>query len=211
MRGKTKTKANVEVRYEITVRDKSGKVIKRVRGRAKSFVRWFLQYIHGMWGTPPQNYVSITFTDGTSDDVPCGYISSSDYLKYWTCKGEEAEDMKGIVVGTGTTAPSPGDTKLESQVPHGEGDNQLYHYAQDMGSMSVSGNEVSFTMSRNFENRGSVSIDIAEIGLYALFDYLKGGSEYFKTALMIRDVLPSVTTVPAGATLTVKYTIKTTT
>jgi len=200
--------ANVQIGYEIEIRDKNGKVIKRISKPSKSFVSNFLQWLlTGLVSTP------YTFKDRTGTDREVlTHISPQSGVDVefinMDVKGPADDVNYGILVGYGTTSPAPSDYDLESPAPNSE----LKAYETTLEEYGVSGNETYATFKRVFENVSGADKTINELGLAAKY-YRKVGTDergpwYF---LLIRDVLSTGQTVPAGATVTVRYKIKTVT
>jgi hypothetical protein len=81
----------------------------------------------------------------------------------------------GIRLGDDNTFVSMTDTSLNlgdasrSGVDHGAGDGQLYYYGNDVSLVAYDtvANKAVFSISRIFENKGAVAIDVREIGLFA--------------------------------------------
>jgi len=203
-----KRKPKIGISYTVIVKDKKGRVIQKVEKKStKSFVKNFMEMLKA-WLTG--GIATIDDINGVTKNVHGYYADSSNYFEKCDTLGAEGEDDRGIVVGTGTTAVSPYDNKLESQVPHGDGDGYLHYQAGSITDVQISDNEISFEYTRNFVNNGTVTINVNEIGLYAKLRSYEEGSVQEISAMFIRDVLGSAVSVPEGATLTVKYKIKVT-
>ena len=191
---------------------KVGKTKRKIK--ANSFVKNFLT---ALYGSLIEQYISLVDVNGNT-------ISNTGIIGTWSdwcnsymapggCRGgtarvstnagrlllnaPEGDDTYGIVVGTGTTPVTPDDYKLEQQIPHGSSDNQLYHYPCNVLDLEVEGNRVIQKIQRQFENRGTVDIDINEIGLQALV-IDSGGTTY--KVLIVRDVLSEPISIPSGGT-----------
>ena len=169
------------LRYEVFDL-KTGKVLKRGRYELHSFTRNFYRFMYSRHLA--QQTVSLVRTNGSSWSLSI----SSGYSP--AIKAPAKDDTYGMVVGTGTTAESFDDYKLEAKIPHGEGDNQLYYDGQTASATEdETNNKHIITEERNFYNYGSVDITINEIGLILRF--------YYKF-LLFRSVLSTPITVPAG-------------
>lgn len=113
----------------------------------------------------------------------------------------------GISVGTGSTAPSKGDTNLENTITSG---------ISGAVSSTVAGCEASGTPylehSVAVTNTGSEPITIAEIGYKQQFYYASiygAAGNATDVCLLDRTVLDSPITIQAGDTGIIKYTLKT--
>lgn len=118
--------------------------------------------------------------------------------------------QRGIRVGTDQTFTSMTDGTLLSVIQHGEADGELYHYGslvEDDVVIDTINDTATITVSRIFENRGSTSVTIKEIGLYANRD-LSGDN--YSAELIARTALQSTDwyTVNPGDYVKVTYEIE---
>ena len=184
--------------YTIEVRDKNGKLLKRMRRKSRSLVRQWIDFHYWLAG----------IVDRTATDT--GGISRTldRDLGFSICfrlAGGEAQSVLGIVIGTGTTAVTISDYALATQIAHGVGAGQMYHYADFLGAPSVSGSECSFTITRVIGNQSGALITVKEIGVYTSAQDTSPAARYF---CVIRDVLAASVDVLDGGAITVVYTIK---
>jgi len=124
----------------------------------------------------------------------------------------DGDSAYGIAVGSGTTSPTVSDHALESQISHGVASGQLQYGACELEAYGTTDNTTYAKYKRVFTNGSGADVTVNEIGLIAKWYRKVGTAEegpwYF---LLIRDVLSSSVVVPDGASLTVRYTLKTTT
>ena len=218
---------NIDIRLTAIIKDKDGKIIKVHKQRSHSFVSNFLALLASSFATYYNQSISNSF----------GYyyrITNGDYAannpSYWTGEGifalnDGANDSSyGLVVGTGTTPPTPNDYVLGNQIVNGTGNGQLVYGAhqftpapQSIGSsnnatttttptsglLPVSGNTTSLQILRTFQNQSGASITVSEVGL------ITETANYY--VLIVHDLLSSPITVPPNAVLTIIYTISVTT
>jgi len=122
------------------------------------------------------------------------------------CAAAAGDQNKGIMVGTGTTAPTIDDYQLGTRITHGTAAGQLQHGGVAFGLPASDPTTSQFTITRDFANASGGSITVNEIGLYvraSAVDYGGGyGDRYF---MVIRDVIAGGLAVPNGQTLTVNY------
>jgi hypothetical protein len=192
--------------YRTIVTDKNGKVVKRSRWRkSRSFVIAYLQHIDSAlahaYGSPLLS-VSIKDTGGVIRTIPGG----SDAKTIMACFAPDNDDTYGIVVGTGTTAPTNTDYNLGAKIAHGTGAGQLDYGAHSRTAPTVVGANVDYVISRSFYNGSGASITVNEIGII-VSTYDTGVFQRF--FLIVRDVIAPVT-VNDTQTLTVQYTWRTT-
>lgn len=180
--------------YTIEVRDREGKLLRRLRRKSRSYVRQWNELICANMG-PSTNRTS-TDTGGTSRTIVDAIILNAE--------APAANSGYGIVVGTGATAVAISDYALAAQIVHGIGSGQMYHYAVAVGAPSVAGPTSSFTVTRVIGNQSGATITVGEIGVYV---YGQDSGGYSRVFLGIRDVLASSFDVPNGGSITVVYTI----
>lgn len=101
-----------------------------------------------------------------------------------------------IILGNGTTEPTPEDYCLESQITEN----------LSCDSVSVSRNTTVKTYTATFSNSGTSPMTITEIGYVSRFawSYYDGSLKY-DNFLMDRTVLETPITIPAGESRTVTY------
>lgn len=101
-----------------------------------------------------------------------------------------------LMLGTGTTAPTADDYRLESPITTN----------LSCDSVSVSRTSLTKTYTATFTNSGSSDITVTEVGFVVYILYLYGpndeNSDHF---LMDRTVLETPITIPAGESRTVTY------
>ena len=205
--------ANLDLFYEIEVRDKNGNLISKRMGRSRSLVRNFALMLRGLMAGNIAGVISksewdvkvtLTATDGSTFDYPSLMFSgeAKDAPSAMEASALERTDEYGVVVGTGSTAVTRDDYKLESQVPDGFADGQMVYGKTTVEDVNGDPPSSVFRIIRTFTNEGSSTISIYEIGLI-----VKAQNRY---VLIARDVLDTAQDVPAGATLTVRYIFKVT-
>ncbi|OYT26596.1 MAG: hypothetical protein B6U97_03495 [Candidatus Altiarchaeales archaeon ex4484_96] len=187
--------------------EKDGKILEERTFYSESFLRNFIAWLRACFrnrhGSPTTDE-AITDVSGASDTI--FHAGSANAWDIGACNGLAGEDDIGIVVGTGTASVSPNDYDLASKITHGTGAGQLLYGDTDFqAEVEVEGNYSKFWMSRLFTNNSGDTININEIGIYMV---VKNSAGTQKTMLICRDVLASSVSVPDGAALTVRYTIK---
>lgn len=189
----TMIKPREDLRFTVTVTDKAGRVIKRVSGKSKSYVKAHNQIINAL---AKQSANTITDTGGT----PRSSGAATAY--HLTCPGGAGVTTTGIRIGKGSTAVTINDYALETPLAHGAGVDQFNHLAQEYTVPAVVGSTCSFTIKRVFiNNSGATITGVRELGLYFRFS----STAYY--ALGFRDVLGAGVDVPDGGAITVEYTL----
>lgn len=188
---------------ELIVRKKNGEVRERQIMLSESFVQQFLIAIYIHAGRFQQGRFADPIKGKDTDDNDALFGSSVN--ANFSCNAPVNNDTYGVMVGTGITAPTVTDTKMETKIAHGIGAGQMQYSAVTFGAPTSDGSTAHFTITRDFANNSGGSITVREIGLYSYLYSAVGGSEIL---LMIRDAVNIA--VPDGETLTVNYRIQAT-
>jgi hypothetical protein len=196
----------LEAYWEIEVRDASGKLLTFRKFKAKSWLPQFLGLLKGQFTVPYDGGNSgnapVTDTSGTVRNYPCSGCSPSNRLFIHLNAGDGVGDY-GLVVGSSDNPNAVNTYTMGAIISHGNATNQLYYGATTIENpQNPSGtNYWIFRIIRVFTNNSGGSITVKEIGL--IVKTLDSGT-YIRYFLIARDVISPVT-VPAGATLTVRY------
>ena len=104
---------------ELIVKDKDGKVTERRVMRSKSFVRQFLELLWiQAYQIPELVCMEVRDTGNVVRSIPeSGHI--------FACNALADDDTFGIIVGTGTTAPTIDDHKIETIIATGGAGGEL--------------------------------------------------------------------------------------
>lgn len=114
------------------------------------------------------------------------------------------DDIRGIVVGTGTTPVEYDDYKLETKIAHGAGAGQFMYGAVDVAAVAAAANHINLTVSRSFTNASGGAITINEIGLDV--ECYCGDLAYHQF-LITRDIVTGGFAVAAGETVAATITL----
>jgi len=182
--------------YEVVVRDKHGKVLKRIAAPSRSYVRAWNQCLYVL-----NRHTGYTITDTGGTGRSISYSSS-----VLRANAGAVEIGYGIRIGKGTTPVTINDYALEAPCGEGTGPDQFLHQATSASSPAVAGPDCSFWLRRVMVNNiGSTISGIREIGCYVMMKY---SPAYY--GLGYHDVLPGPVSVPDGGSITVTYTLKVT-
>jgi len=195
--------ARFKVEYEVVVRDKKGKVLSRQKGVSKSLLRAFMLWLRSKFTIADLGYAE-SWTCADTSNVSRTFPNTSPFAEYrfGHFGAPVNDDTKGLRVGTGTTTVTPTDYELASKIAHGSGAGQMVYGAMTWEAVEVVGNVSRFRVSRVFTNNSGASITVREIG-GALYQTDSGAVARY--LLYLRDVLASPSTVPDGASITVRY------
>lgn len=188
--------ATIKLLYQLTVRDKNGKIIRRTRKKlSHSFVKQFMDLIEACSNITPQE------TD--VKDINDAAKNAQAHANNLNLDAAVGSANSGIVVGTGTGVEDNADVALGTLIAHGAGAGQLNYGAQSKTTTAITGGNVDFILTRTFGNTSGGAITVEEVGIY---------SEGFSTPFyfcIVRDLTGGVA-VANGQTLTVDYTFRTT-
>jgi hypothetical protein len=196
--------------YEVILRDRNGKVVKRFKRKSESWLRGFIAILRAClmqrYGTAVTT-AQITDETGTARGYPDIYAPSG-YLTYYLpcCNGDTGDTSQGIVVGSSDTANTLNTYALGSKIGHGTGSGQLLYNPMTFEDIvNPSGNILQFRMTRVFTNNSGADITVKEFGLLAKG---KDNTDNPRSFLIARDVLSTPITIPDGYSLTLRYIVK---
>lgn len=182
--------------YQITVKDRTGKVVHKTRlRRSKSFCLAFLQLLE------------VHFKDDTVviKDIAAANKTIDTALLTFKVAAGIGVVLYGIVIGTGTTTPTSADYVMETLIAHGSAATQINYAANTFVAAQEVGANVDLQLIRSMQNLSGGTINVTEAGVQGI-GYQGGSPFYF---LMVHDVFTAVP-VADGETITVTYTFRTT-
>ncbi|MBA7703508.1 hypothetical protein ES703_112294 [subsurface metagenome] len=190
----TSKKKEESLSFSIEVRDKKGRVLRRISAPSRSYVEQWNQAVNIKASAATK---SVRDTDG----VERASIENS--AQIFGANAVIGETRIGIRVGKGATAVVIDNYALETPCDEGTDTDEFNHQAVTFTEPLVVGSTCSFTVKRIMVNNSGATISgIREIGCY--FWLRVTGSYFF---LGFRDILPSAVYVPNGGSITVIYTI----
>ena len=217
----TRHKGCLEMYVTAEVRDKTGKLVTRKRFKSYSFVANLIRVLRklmegGVGSTSGvARYSCFTGTEpvditGASKGVLTAYSWGTPPTYCWVFRANAgAGDVShGIRVGTGSSTPTPTQFVLDAPIGHGVGGGQLSHQNCVIYATQIVDNVTSFQIMRTFVNDSGGDILVKEFAIYVLISPFDTGDA---TLMICRDVDVDGVLVTAGATLTVRYTLKVTT
>jgi hypothetical protein len=165
--------------------------------RSESFVQAFLQLLYvRMQMTYKTSPIVIKDISNTNRDVFRYFANGATGNVLMRVVAGAATVNTGIIIGTGSTAPTISDYKIETIIPHAT----MNYSAQTYGSPAADATTSQWTITRNFTNVSGGDVTVEEVALYAQGWYASAIG-YF---CIIRDVTGGIV-VPNGDTLTVNY------
>jgi hypothetical protein len=195
--------------YEVILKDRNGKVVKRFKRKSESWLRAFITLLRGLY---LQRYgagvvtVNIVSEDGVTGAFPCNYSPTTISWVYPCCNGDVGDVSQGIVVGSSDVANDINTYALGSKISHGTESGQLVYNAMTFEDVvNPSGTILQFRMTRVFTNNSGADVTVKEMGLLARILSSNVGA---KSLLLARDVLSTPITIPDGYSLTLRYIVK---
>jgi hypothetical protein len=194
----------IKLEYELEVRDKNGKLISRKKGESHSFVKNFIQILRALLGGTS---VSINDTGGASRTFrgAWSHLASSWTENPCNANAPAGNDTYGIQVGSSDAVFSKDNYSLGSKISHGTGSGQLLYGASTFETVTDTDTSSYFRITRVFTNNSGASVTVKELGIVIMHSVLADSTTYTYYFLILRDVLTSPSSVPDGATLTVRY------
>lgn len=187
-------KSSIGMFYQLTVRDKEGKIVRKTRlRRSRSFCIAFLQILQVQ-----MLQANKQIRDTLNSVETCAPLSDN-----FKANAAATINVNGIQIGTGTTTPTNTDYALETLIAHGSGATQInYAIQSDIDAQEVGAN-VDYQLLRSMQNLSGSTINVSEAGIAG---YLLAPAKY---ALLVHDVFTAVP-VANGQTITITYTFRTT-
>jgi hypothetical protein len=187
------------------------------RRRSRSFVQGFLKLHFRLFEASTS--LDITDIDGATATLNIATASYYAILRATAAgrSGGNAQNFylpaaafissdQGIVVGTGTTAVTPTDYQLATQILDGTSSGTLEHFPSSGTGLTISNPTGSFTLERIFRNSSSGSITINEVGVYVA----SRNTNAQAAICVIRDLVSPGFTVANGEYMRVIYTLSVT-
>ena len=205
-----KLHSNIIVITELTVRDADGKIVRRYKKHGRSLTGNFLQHLYAHYANEDNtDFAQSSFNGATDnkfvkgDDGAQLQVMGITYFRNVARVGVGSV-MAGTLFGTGTTAPTALDYKIETLIPHGTGAGQ-FSYQQQGASQApkAAGNTTTFILQRIAVNNSGGSITVSEIALYT-----NNGAGTQRSVCAYRDLVSPAQEVLATQTLTAQITFQ---
>ncbi len=193
----------------LEVKNQEGKIISKYKDRSKSWVRNFYNWQAVQQMACPTNSLGITYGEGSL--TIANQLGSPRYDSQYLFAHKTsslAGFQNGIIVGTGDDAESFESYDLSAEIEDGTGAGQLQRSIMSQPIPTYDGvtKEMTLELTRNFINNSGGSIEVKEVGLWALFLYFSVNS--YSDILVSRDLLSPTVTVDNSYKLTVTYMIQ---
>jgi hypothetical protein len=197
---------------EITKKDSLGNILQRKKFIGKSLTANFLQNLYVGFNN---NQVNANFpSSGAPFNSSINVLNLAGSLTYNANPTNPASfgiiagvgDLtQGIIVGTGTTSPTPQDHVIQTPITHGSGAGQLQYQQQtSLSGVQIVGNNSTLILNRIMVNNSGGTINVSEIGIYA-------NTILYASSFMIYRDLVSGVSVLNTQTLTCQITFQITT
>jgi hypothetical protein len=191
----------ISLDIDLVLKDKDGNVVKKVRTPGNSFLLNFMNMLYAvLTATAFANFASERIRTTPSYTVEGRQIQYTRELAGIQAWAPKEDDTHGVLIGSGTSAVTPNDTWLASQIKNGLGSGQMLYLFSEVDATTVAGTSAYITLRRSFINHSGNDITITELGVVV---WNVNPSSYL---LIIRDLIPPID-VPNDYTLDVQYTI----
>lgn len=175
---------------------------------AESLTIGFLAWLYAQFSQGSGNFAASLengglYTNKRVRSVTGGYADCQGH--FMQMNGGTGAVDKGIILGTGTTAPSPLDYKIETIIPHGVAVGNLSYQSQlALNPILVVGQDTNFKLHRIFVNNSGATINVSELTLYAL------NAGVSSAVCLLRDTFSPVTLLDTQtATVEIEFKITT--
>ena len=195
-----------EIEWEIY---KGNRLLDKGKQEGHSYLKNWTNFIRAQFA---KTRTPVVCEDGSSRDIGyrrswCNSEQRELEFGFWM-NSREGDASYGLVVGRGTTPPSPGDYKLEEKYPHGSGLGYLQYGSTKISDVQLVDNKLLIAVERSFYNDYKDPQDITEVGLIVYRrEYGRYCFDVRAKFLIMRDVLDTALTVPAYATAVIRYNI----
>jgi hypothetical protein len=197
-------KPNLKLMLELEVRDKNGKLLEKRSRTCHSFLKNFAWFVYAFFAAT--NVTRTNTGGGSATFYGSRAVTITGENSPMKCNAASADDSFGIQVGSGTTPVSRDDYALATKISHGTAAGQLAYGTMTIETVNGTPPESQFRIIRTFSNSTADAITVYEIGLAISNRWADVETKF----LIARDVLSAPVTVPAGATLTIRYIFKVT-
>jgi len=191
----TSSKKNPYGVVRAILRDKDGTIVQETSQNIDSFLYSHSKLLYNQYKTG-----SVIATDSV------GVVSLTNVARQYGYTGMISDSTTsstgyiGILVGTGDTAVSYGDTNLDGLIDHGTSAGNLFFRANSTIDYETQNKQY---LQRSFENQSGSAITVKECGIAVSQQPSVSIKEY--CVLVVRDVLQTPITVNNGQTLSVVY------
>jgi len=155
---------SVALTSEIFKYDPVAKKIKEkiYRNNLDPLMAYFIDHWYGKHSNTSPN---IYDTGGTSRAVTPGSYGYSNVTGD-LYQGIVGDTTRGVVVGSGSGAPSFSNYALGSKIAHGTGTGQLYYYQSTIIAYYVTSTKYQYVWERQIANKSGADITVNEMGQY---------------------------------------------
>lgn len=191
----------------ISIHDKDGKIIRTNKQVCDSYTENFLAGIYAMFANLGSGGIGYGFTaPHTSANSIFSIINVENTMSAanFAATAPATNAVNGLVLGTGSVAPTPSSRALTSPITHGSGPGQLvYQAGQCLAGTTILGNVSSFVLLRSFTNSSASTITVREVALYSSLT-----ATHF---MLLMDLLSPAQDVLSLQTITIQLTTQLTT
>jgi hypothetical protein len=150
----------IKLRYELILKDKNGKIIRKEKRISKSLLRAFMLWLYSKFTmTASGQYAatwSVTNISGTAVNFPRSSAGAESQFGFFGAASGDAN--VGIRIGKSSQTVTPTDYELIQKIAHGTGLDQMLYGTQTLEAVQTVGNVSSFRFTRPFTNNSGATI-----------------------------------------------------
>ena len=190
----------IQLTKRLQITNPEGKVTYDTRETpSHSFV---VAFMRGLWACFTRSHPRTTDIFGRQEPL---IIWGSTRSMLFFLNAGAGETRFGPVIGTGTKPPNNHDSRLDAQILHGTGTNQIIYKETSLGPPAEVAGTLTITIHRTYTNQSPATITISECGIYSANHH----QTYTEYHCIVRDLVSPATDVPVGHTVLLEYRIQT--
>lgn len=177
---------------------KTGDITEQRTIKSRSYLQQFLQILFAVMGAVGEKSGGVANVRDIGNTLRSVAIQGTTSQQPFSCNAAVTVVTNGIIIGTGITAPTISDYKIETIIPHAT----MNYSAMTFGAQASDATTSQITLTRNFANVSGGPVTVTEVALYVIANYTPNTLGNF---CIIRDAIAGGIAVPNGQTLTVNY------
>ena len=190
----------IQLTKRLQVTDPEGRVTYDT-GETPSY-SFVVAFIRGLWACFTRTSLTAVDIDGVWHRLVSWGATDTQMFRL---NAPTTETRFGPVVGMGTRALSNFDTRLDTQISHGDGSNQLVYGETTLLEPAEVTGALVITIHRVYANHSPADVIVSECGLYSANNQWSPPRFH----CIIRDLVTPAISVPVGHSLLLEYRILT--
>ena len=162
--------------YQLSLYDKNQKLIHQTKQiQSRSFIRQFLGHLYSRVNNITYACYDITNTSRNSTAYGLNFVHPGLETRYHYLLLNDygiACDEQGIIIGTGNTAVTPTDYKLETPVNYGTSSGEMLYYGCSILNLDIISSIVYLFFCRNADSLNYIILMLLVMTVIGEWDYL---------------------------------------